>query len=100
MENQIETKFELTQEQIEAFEKIKNAVDELAEQFLNAFEIIKKVCRDALEIIRAVFVKLARTLLLERKIKEKIPYWIANFIAQNIYWVWACKWGFGWLSTG
>ena len=40
MENQIETKFELTQEQIEAFEKIKNAVDELAEQFLNAFEII------------------------------------------------------------
>jgi len=94
----METKIELTQEQIEALENLKSALKNISEVILNAWHVIQEACRKALEIFHAMFTKLARILFKVRLLKMKFPYWLANLIAEYSPWMWAWRWGFGWIS--
>lgn len=87
--------FELSQEQLEAIEKIREVFIEFRERLLEIFEDLRDAFKEALKIIHTYWVRMGRALFLVRLLKMKIPYWLSNYIAENIYWVWACKWGFG-----
>ena len=100
MATDIEIKsIELSPEQLEAIEKMQEAERQISKFVLEVFEVIKDACQEALKVIRAFWVRMGRALFLVRLLKMKIPYWLSNYIAENIYWVWACKWGFGLLKS-
>lgn len=94
----METKFELTQEQIEALENLKSALEDIKEFVLKVWQVIQEACRKALEIFHAMFTKFARFLFKMRLLKMNFPYWLANLIAEYSPWLWAWRWGFGWIS--
>jgi len=94
----METNIELTQEQIEAIQNLKESLERISEIILDAWKIIQDACKKALEVFHTIFIKWARTLLKARLLKMKFPYWLSNLIAEYVPWLWAWRWGFGWTN--
>lgn len=91
--NQVE--FELTPEQQQAFrenfEKVIQVVRELCDALTEIFEIV-------LKRIREIAIRLARFFLKLQLLEWKLPYSIADFIANNAPEYWAMRLGFNWLE--
>lgn len=90
-----EIEFELTPEQQqafrEAFQKVVQAARELCDAVVEIFQSV-------MECIREITLGLARFFLKLQLLEWKLPYAIADFIANNTPEYWAMRLGFNWLE--
>ena len=92
-------KIELTQSQIDALIAINDALVKVFEAFNDILVIIKQAVKEFLEAVKKYFyIPLGRMLFKHQLIELKFPYWIANYISENLYWYWACGFGFSWFE--
>lgn len=89
----METEIKLTPEaQEQLAQLIENVVDAFDAVISALADMIQKIMTE----IQRVAIELARWFLMQRLLEWKIPSKVAGWIAQNVYWPWAVKWGYAW----
>ncbi len=87
--------FELSPEEREELNRVAQAVVRACRELYDALSaLVEKVLAET----RRIAIELARFFLKQQLLEWRIPSRIAGYIAGHLYWKWAVRLGYRWLS--
>ena len=89
------SEIELTSEQQEKLREMCNVAIEI---FNNLRDALIEVVENFMQRVREIATMFGRMFLKMQLLEWKIPYPIADFVSEKVYWYWAVRLGFAWFQ--